>query len=90
MPDAVSTEWVFKFLVTVLPAVAAFVAVRLGLKQVVADVAELKGKTESKDESHDSSLANHNTRIAVLEVRFDEAITSMKEQLDKIYQKLFS
>ena len=71
-------------------AVTAFMAVKYGLQQVVKDVAELKSKTESKDEAHDTAIANHDKRLAVLESKFDTVILQMKTQLKDIYEKLMN
>lgn len=68
--------------------ISVFVAVRMGLAQVIKDVAELKGKTEAKDADHDTKLANHDKRLAVLESKFDTVIKEMRENLKDIYQKL--
>lgn len=72
----------------IVTAVTAFMAVKYGLAQVVKDVAELKSKTEQKDDAHDAAIADHDKRLAVLESKFDTVIRQMQGQLKDIYEKL--
>ena len=86
--SAINIDTGLRLLALVLPAVLAFAAVKFSLKQVVKDVEELKNKTEDKDASHDTQLADQDKRLAVLESKFDTVIRQMQAQLADIYQKL--
>lgn len=88
MGGTVSLDFLITSIGILLPALMAFLAVKFGLQQVVKDVAELKGKTESKDADHDEKLADHDKRLAVLESKFDTIIRQMQKQLGDIYDKL--
>lgn len=84
-----SVPFILEIGILIVTIASVFVAVRMGLAQVIKDVAELKGRTELKDAEHDSKLAENDKRLAVLESKFDTVIRQMEQRLKDIYEKLF-